>query len=98
MAGTGLRRIVSKPVAVLAAGTMLATFGSAAQALDETSYQKRGSADFDGTVLRYLRDEAPKIVGGTPAKPVSWTTLTVTDETVYHSRLTLRADRADRGA
>ena len=31
-AGTGLRRIVSKPVAVLAAGTMLVTFGSAAQA------------------------------------------------------------------
>lgn len=40
---------------------------SPSTALDEASVQARDSPDFDATVLRFLRGEAPKIVGGAPA-------------------------------
>ena len=36
--------------------------------LSESSYQSRNT-DFDDTVLRFLRNQAPKIVGGKPAAP-----------------------------
>jgi secreted trypsin-like serine protease len=54
---------------VLMAMTALCSPRSFAQALDESSYQRRGSAAFDEAVITYLRNEAPKIIGGTPAQP-----------------------------
>jgi secreted trypsin-like serine protease len=40
---------------------------AAESVLSESTFQKRNSADFDETALRYLRGERPKIVGGKPA-------------------------------
>ncbi len=37
--------------------------------LSESTYKRRGASDFDDTVLRYMRNERPKIVGGKPAAP-----------------------------
>jgi hypothetical protein len=48
-AGTGLRRIVAKPIAVLAAGAMLATFAAAAQArVTRIVIDTKVSPAFDG--------------------------------------------------
>ena len=57
--------------AALLAGTLALGIGHAAadeSVLSESTYEKR-NADFDDTVLRFLRNETPKIVGGKPAAP-----------------------------
>ncbi|MBA3518787.1 MAG: serine protease [Rhizobiales bacterium] len=49
---------------------MLASAASAqnaSDALDASTYVSRGAKDFDETVLRFLRNEEPKVVGGVPA-------------------------------
>jgi secreted trypsin-like serine protease len=39
------------------------------KATRESTYARRGSTDFDEAVLRYMRNERPKIIGGRPAAP-----------------------------
>ena len=57
--------------AALLAGTLALGIGQAGadeSVLSESTYEKR-NADFDDTVLRFLRNQTPKIVGGKPAAP-----------------------------
>jgi secreted trypsin-like serine protease len=57
--------------AALLAGTLALGIGPAGadeSVLSESTYEKR-NADFDDTVLRFLRNQTPKIVGGKPAAP-----------------------------
>jgi secreted trypsin-like serine protease len=39
------------------------------KATRESTYARRGATDFDEAVLRYMRGERPKIIGGKPAAP-----------------------------
>jgi trypsin len=49
---------------------ILATYSmSGAEELTAATFKKTGSADYDGTVQRFLDNATPKIVGGIPATP-----------------------------
>ena len=42
-------------------------FSASSQVLDEAHYIPRGNRDFDSAVLAYLKNQAPKVVGGSLA-------------------------------
>lgn len=56
-------------VLILAGIVSITAQSNAQSVMDDASFEPRGSKDFDEAVLRYLRNEAPKIVGGVMADP-----------------------------